>query len=81
MTLKSDRQYDLLKTYNIFGRQYFLPLIGQFPTKSLPSASPENLPVADRIMRQVLCLPIYADIDADVAKKICLIIRDAAKSL
>lgn len=55
-----DELYEHLKSYNIFGRRYFYPLISSFNMyKSLPSATADNLPVATRIAAQVLCLPIY----------------------
>ena len=59
-----DELYEHLKTYNYFGRRYFYPLISSFNTyKALPSANVNNLPVANRIADQVLCLPIYPDLD------------------
>ncbi|MDD4227701.1 MAG: DegT/DnrJ/EryC1/StrS family aminotransferase [Mariniphaga sp.] len=43
---------------------YFYPLISEFPMyKGLDSAKPENLPVAKKIAKQVICLPIYPDLD------------------
>lgn len=58
-----DALYDYLKTKNIFCRRYFYPLITDFDTyKQLPSADPQNLPVAVRVSQQVLCLPIYPDL-------------------
>ena len=60
--LSRDELYDKLKTYNIFGRRYFYPLISEFPTyKGLPSAAPEGLKNAVKISKEVLCLPIYPD--------------------
>jgi dTDP-4-amino-4,6-dideoxygalactose transaminase len=44
----------------IHTRRYFYPLISRFPLyRDLPSAAPENLPVAERVAAQILCLPIY----------------------
>lgn len=58
-----DEVYELLKTHNIYSRRYFYPLISQFPTyKGLPSATPENLPVAEDVTKKILCLPIFAEI-------------------
>jgi dTDP-4-amino-4,6-dideoxygalactose transaminase len=55
-----DELYDELKRHNIFGRRYFYPLISHFPTyRGLPSSNPTNLPVAEKIAEQVICLPIY----------------------
>ena len=71
-----DEVYERLKQYNIYGRRYFYPLISQFPTyRGLPSATSENLPVADRVTRNVLCLPIYPDLGLDQLKKIMEILK------
>jgi dTDP-4-amino-4,6-dideoxygalactose transaminase len=70
-----DSLYERLKSKDIFGRRYFYPLISQFPTyKALPSAKPENLPIASKIAEQVICLPIYPALEIKEAKKICDII-------
>lgn len=56
--------YEGLKHHNIYTRRYFYPLISQFPSyKGLLSAKPENLPVAEKVAEQVLCLPIFPDMD------------------
>lgn len=58
-----DEVYNKLKEYNIFTRRYFYPLISNIPTyRGLDSAKPENLPVANRIAQDVLCLPLYTEI-------------------
>jgi len=59
-----DQVYEMLKEHNIFSRRYFYPLISQFPTyKELPSSSSDNLPIAERLTEEVLCLPIYGDLE------------------
>lgn len=71
-----DELYDALKTNNIFGRRYFYPLISQFPTyRGLQSAKPDNLPVATKVAEQVICLPIYPDLDLTEVKRIAAIIK------
>ncbi|MGZ2368732.1 DegT/DnrJ/EryC1/StrS family aminotransferase [Ancylomarina sp. YFZ004] len=71
-----DYLYEELKRHNIFGRRYFYPLISQFLTyRGLPSASADNLQVAEAITKQVICLPIYPDIDICVIKHIVSIIK------
>lgn len=58
--MSRDALYEKLKEYNIFGRRYFYPLITAFePYKDYPSAKQENLPVANIIANQVLCLPMH----------------------
>jgi dTDP-4-amino-4,6-dideoxygalactose transaminase len=71
-----DKVYDELKNKNIFTRRYFYPLISQFPTyKSLNSASPKNLPVAEKIAKEVLCLPIYPDLTEQEQKRTISVIK------
>ena len=74
-----DAVYERLKANNIFGRRYFYPLISQFPTyRGLPSAKPENLPVATTVAEQVICLPIYPDLEAEIIEIIVEIIKNGA---
>jgi dTDP-4-amino-4,6-dideoxygalactose transaminase len=67
-----DTLYDRLKEYNIFARKYFFPLCSQYNCyRSLPSASPSNLPVAHRAAEEVLSLPFYGDLGHDGAHRVC----------
>lgn len=70
-----DELYSLLKQHGILGRRYFYPLISSFsPYKELPSACPENLPVATRIANEVICLPMHHALSQeDVARVIDVI--------
>jgi len=75
-----DELYERLKKHNIHGRRYFYPLISQFPSyRSLPSANKENLPVATKVAEQVICLPIYPDLDILSVNIICDIIKSLRK--
>jgi len=66
-----DDVYFILKKKNIYSRRYFYPLISKFPIyRGLPSSNIENLPVAERIGNEVLCLPIYPDLDHGDVKRI-----------
>ncbi len=70
-----DAVYEELKAHNIYGRRYFYPLISQFPTyRGLASSSPSNLPVATRIADQVICLPIYPELNKNTIPYIAKII-------
>jgi len=61
--MSRDALYAKLKENNILGRRYFYPLISNFPVyRGLESARPGNLPVANKLAEQVLCLPMYADL-------------------
>jgi dTDP-4-amino-4,6-dideoxygalactose transaminase len=62
-----DLVYEELKKHNIFTRRYFYPLISQFPTyKGLSSAQTGKMPVAEKVTEEVLCLPIFPDLDFDI---------------
>ncbi len=66
-----DEVYEELKQKNIYGRRYFYPLISQFPTyRGLESARPGNLPVAERVTEEVICLPVYPDLAERLIMKI-----------
>lgn len=72
-----DELYEKLKSNNINGRRYFYPLISQFPTyRGLISAQPDNLPIATRIAEQVICLPIYPNLETSKIKEITNIIKN-----
>lgn len=74
-----DELYEHLIEQGIYGRRYFYPLISQFrPYSSLPSAKPENLPVAEKLASRVICLPIYPELDLESVKKISILIKEFA---
>jgi dTDP-4-amino-4,6-dideoxygalactose transaminase len=61
-----DELYQRMRAENVFARRYFFPLVSDMPMyRGLPSAAPENLPVATWVARQVLCLPIHAYLQPD----------------
>ena len=73
--LSRNELYDKLKKYNIFSRKYFYPLCSQFQCyKNLPSSSETNLPVAGKVTRQVLSLPLYGGLAERDINQICDII-------
>jgi len=66
-----DELYEYLKQNNIYGRRYFYPLISHFPVyRGLESADPKNLPLAEKITKRVICLPIYPDLELEIVDKI-----------
>jgi dTDP-4-amino-4,6-dideoxygalactose transaminase len=72
-----DEVYERLKDYNVFSRKYFYPLCSNFDCyQDLDSADKNNLPIANKIVDQVLSLPFYGDLGTDNAKKITKIIKD-----
>lgn len=75
--MSRDSLYEMLKTHNIFGRRYFYPLISNFPTyRGYESAKIDNLPVANRLADQVLCLPIYADLADEDVERVVKCVRE-----
>jgi dTDP-4-amino-4,6-dideoxygalactose transaminase len=70
-SISRDELNQRLKDNGIYPRRYFYPLISDFPMyRGLPSAHRENLPVATAAAQQVLCLPIYPDLDMSVVEEI-----------
>lgn len=66
-----DELYFKMREKGIFGRRYFYPLISTFSTyRGLPSAAPENLPVAIRIANEVICLPMHHGLSEEEIQKI-----------
>jgi dTDP-4-amino-4,6-dideoxygalactose transaminase len=61
-----DEVYEYLKKFNIYGRRYFYPLISQFPIyRGLESAQPGKMPVAEKKTHEVLCLPIFSELESE----------------
>jgi dTDP-4-amino-4,6-dideoxygalactose transaminase len=78
--LSRDALYQVLREQGYFARRYFFPLISDFPMyRGLPSAAPDGLPVASRVARQVICLPIYPGLGAEDARMIVHAIASAAE--
>lgn len=66
-----DELYFKMKEQGILGRRYFYPLISTFSTyRGLPSATPENLPVATKMANQVICIPIHHTMSDDNIDKV-----------
>jgi dTDP-4-amino-4,6-dideoxygalactose transaminase len=70
-----DELWEALKLFNVVTRRYFHPLCSHYPFYStLPSARPENLPVAERVAERILCLPLYGTLEAEVVENVCSIV-------
>ena len=64
------------KEYNVFTRKYFYPLCSDYPCyRHVPSASPANLPVAQQVVKEVLCLPLYGRLTSDDVERICAMLK------
>lgn len=75
-----DEVHDALVRKNIYPRRYFYPLVSHAPCyRCLPTASPEQLPVATAMANQVLCLPLYTDLLAEQVDMICDIVLETKK--
>ena len=66
-----DEIYDMLAEHNIMARKYFYPLTSSFECYEYCE---DETPVAKRIAKNVLCLPMYADLEDDTINEICDII-------
>jgi len=76
--LARDELYQRLRDRGIFARRYFFPLISEFPMyRNLSSAQRVNLPVADNMAREVLCLPIYPNLDPAMVDQVTTEISNA----
>ncbi len=74
--LSRDALYERLKAERIYSRRYFYPLLSTLPMYGdLPSAAPANLPVATRAAAQILCLPIYPELEPADQARIVDVIR------
>ena len=71
-----DQLYFEMKEKNILGRRYFFPLISTFSTyRGLPSAAPDNLPVATKIANEVICLPMHHALSDDDVNRVLDLVR------
>lgn len=70
--ISRDSLYEELKSYNIFGRRYFYPLITEFPMyKDTLNETSANLSNAKKLANEVICLPIYANLEEEAVLYIC----------
>ncbi len=70
-----DEVLDNLKENDIIARKYFYPLTNGFACYAdLPTAGEDKTPVAKQIARNVLTLPLYADLTVEDVDRICDVI-------
>ena len=73
--------YRVLQENGIYARRYFYPLISDFPMyRGMPSAAHANLPVAKAVAEQVICLPIYPDLQPDQIDFIIDVIKSGGRA-
>lgn len=71
-----DAIYDALKAEQIFARKYFYPLLAELDI--FKPYLTGDLPVAHRMSEQILCLPIYPDLEEPDQRRIVEIIDGLA---
>ena len=77
--ISRDDLYEKLKTIDVFTRRYFYPLIPEFSEYSNNSLDVKlAFPNAYNLSREVLCLPIYPDLDEPELLKIVNFIKSNA---
>ena len=75
--ISRDALYEKMKANNVLGRRYFYPLITDFdPYKDIPSANPANLPVANKIANQVICLPMHHALSEEDVRRVMECVRN-----
>src|SRR3989338_9746583 len=73
-----DYVYDKFKKYNVFTRKYFYPLCSEYPHyKNLSSSKKTNLPVAHKVVNEVLSMPFYGGLSVNDIEKICSILKSS----
>ncbi len=68
-----DEVCEKLSRNDIYARKYFYPLTSGFECYG-GKYSPDATPTAKRLSEQVLCLPLYADLDVADVDRICNVI-------
>lgn len=69
-----DQVFDALKEWNIIPRKYFYPCINAYDCYK-DRFCEDDTPVAKRISRQILTLPLYADLPLEIVDEICDVIQ------
>jgi dTDP-4-amino-4,6-dideoxygalactose transaminase len=76
-----DEVHAQFRKYNVFTRKYFYPLCSDYPCyRHIPSAAAANLPVAQQVVKQVLCLPLYSKLTCDDVERICTMLKTFRKA-
>ncbi|WP_170426135.1 DegT/DnrJ/EryC1/StrS family aminotransferase [Ruegeria arenilitoris] len=79
--MSRDALYYYMKERGVHPRRYFYPLISEFPMyRNLSSADSVRFPNAATAAEEILCLPIYPDLDDASVTRIITMLRDAAAS-
>ncbi|WP_377278882.1 DegT/DnrJ/EryC1/StrS family aminotransferase [Rhizobium sp. R86522] len=77
--MNRDDLFHYMKERGVHPRRYFYPLISNFSMyRSLPSSDPAGLPNAVAAAEEILCLPIYPDLDDASVTRIVAMLHEAA---
>lgn len=69
-----------LQKFNVMTRKYFFPLCSDYSCyRQLPSSTKNNLPIANKISNEVLCLPFYGDLNEEDIIRICTMLKEIQK--
>ncbi|MCQ2507641.1 MAG: DegT/DnrJ/EryC1/StrS family aminotransferase [Dorea sp.] len=68
--LNRDQVVEALKEENIFARKYFYPAVNEMECYAYLEAG-EKTPVAAKISRSVICLPLYPELSQEDVDRIC----------
>jgi dTDP-4-amino-4,6-dideoxygalactose transaminase len=80
--LSRDEVYMKFREYNVLTRKYFYPLCSDYDCyRQLPSADPLKLPAAQKVVGEVLCLPLYGALETEKVEKICGLLRNKFSSV
>jgi dTDP-4-amino-4,6-dideoxygalactose transaminase len=71
-----DSVYDRFKQCNVFTRRYFYPLCSSYTCyRQIPSSSPDNLPAAHAVVKEVLSMPLYGALSPGDVERICNMLK------
>ena len=73
-----DELFEYLAGHDVYARKYFYPLTNEFECYEGRFSS-EGTPVAHRVSRNILTIPIYAALDLDTVEKISGLIAEFAR--
>jgi dTDP-4-amino-4,6-dideoxygalactose transaminase len=72
-----DYVHDAFKKYNVMTRKYFFPLCSDYSCyRQLPSSNKNNLPVASKVVEEILCMPFYGGLTSEDVARICLMLKE-----
>ncbi len=73
-----DEIFQALKEHNIFARKYFYPCVNSYDCYKDRYCA-QDTPVAARISRQILTLPLYGDLPLEAVDQVCDVIEDRSR--